>query len=49
MSTWFTPHDAAELVKIRYNFACVVVLSGIKVSKVLPLPQTHAPLKEATL
>ena len=24
MSAWFSGHDAAELVKIRYNFACVV-------------------------
>jgi hypothetical protein len=25
MSAWFTCDDAAELVKIRYNFACVVL------------------------
>jgi hypothetical protein len=26
MSAWFTGQDATELVKIRYNFACVVFL-----------------------
>jgi len=24
MSAWFREHDATELVKIRYNFTCVV-------------------------
>jgi hypothetical protein len=26
MSAWFSGQDATELVKIRYNFACVVLL-----------------------
>ena len=26
MSAWFTRQNATELVKIRYNFACVVFL-----------------------
>jgi hypothetical protein len=26
MSAWFSGHDATELVKIRYNFACLVLL-----------------------
>jgi hypothetical protein len=25
MSAWFSGQDATELVKIRYNFACVVL------------------------
>jgi hypothetical protein len=26
MPAWFSDHDATQLVKIRYNFACVVFL-----------------------
>jgi hypothetical protein len=42
-------HDAAELVKIRYNFLFFAPHFPIIVSEVLPAPQTHTRLRQTAM
>jgi hypothetical protein len=49
MTAWFTRDDATEIVKNCFDFACVVLRIGFKLSEVLPMPQTHTRAGEATL
>jgi len=49
MTAWFTRDDATEIVKNCFDFACVVLRIGFKLSEVLPMPQTHTLMPGATL